>query len=106
MLWWLSPTSAAARTTSPLSSSASPDLGRSKEYHSCGKLDSPEGTTNTKMSARTRLEGRRAEGGALRPRVPSVAKALSGCFSNQHRRHPLRVEVADAKRQICQALGW
>src|SRR5664280_1387375 len=99
MLWWLSPTSAAARTTSPLSLSASPDLGRSKEYRSCGKLDSPEGKTNTKMSARvgpqwelpdvlarfnpacrTRLVGRRAHVGLLQPPCSIFVTALQAAF--------------------------
>jgi len=39
---------------------------------------------------RTRLVGRRAEVGPLRPRLPSVAKALSGCYSNEHGQQPLR----------------
>jgi hypothetical protein len=29
----------------------------------------------------------------------------SGCFSKQHRQHPLRVEVVDAKRQILRAFA-
>jgi len=56
-------------------------------------------------ACRTRLVSRRAEVGALRPRLPSVAKALSGCFSNQHGQKPLRVEVLDSKRRIHRAFA-
>ena len=30
---------------------------------------------------------------------------LSGCFSSQHRQHPLRVEILDSKQPICRALA-
>ena len=39
----------------------------------------------------------------LQRRSLSFLTAFSGCFSNQHWKQPLRVEVLDAKRQIHQA---
>src|SRR5664280_10464 len=110
MLWWLSPTSAAARTTSPLSLSASPDLGRSKEYRSFGKLDSPEGKTNTKMSARVRPQWELPDVLACSGRPTAAPFAdlpdrSSGCFSNEYRQEPLRVEVVDTKWQIHRAFA-
>src|SRR5664280_995266 len=94
MLWWLSPTSAAARTTSPLSSSASPDLGRSKEYRSCGKLDSPEGKTNRKMSARVRPQWELRPALARRDQRFAFALPLSADTSAQPQCSPLMIVTA------------
>src|ERR1039457_4242750 len=91
MLWWLSPTSAAARTTSPLSLSASPDLGRSKEYRSCGKLDSPEGKTNRKMSARVRPQWEFRPALARRDQRFAFALPLSAHTSAQPQCSPLMI---------------
>jgi Peptidase family M13 len=45
----------------------------------------------------TRLVSRRSEVRLLRPRLPSVAKAVSGCLSNQHGQHPPDVEILDSQ---------
>jgi hypothetical protein len=49
------------------------------------------------------FRSRQAHIGLLERPSPIFVTALSGCFSNQHRQHLLRVEVVDAKWQIHRA---
>jgi hypothetical protein len=52
---------------------------------------------------RFRFPYERAHTGPLQRPSLIFEAALSGCFSNQHRQHPLRVEVVDAKWQVHRA---
>jgi hypothetical protein len=36
----------------------------------------------------------------LRRRLPGFAKAISDCYSNQHRQHPFRIEILDSERRV------